>query len=159
MIKEITNTEDILDVRDVISRFEDLETDLESAHEEGQFMSSFDDWIDNSRDNSDPIHAAFRGMRGVEVQDAIEEFYKLRELLNDLKGYGGDEQWRGDWYPILLIRDSHFRDYAEELAEDIGAINSDAGWPNRCIDWARAARELQVDYSTVEFDGTTYWYR
>ena len=83
----------------------------------------------------------------------------LEGLLSDLKGYGGDEQWRGDWYPIALIRDSYFKTYAQDLAEDIGAIDRNARWPNTCIDWDKAARELQTDYSTVELDGTTYWYR
>lgn len=35
----------------------------------------------------------------------------------------------------------------------------DASWPNTCIDWDEAARELQYDYFTVEFDGITYWIR
>ena len=62
-------------------------------------------------------------------------------------------------HPVTLVRDSYFRDYAEQLADDIGAINSEASWPNNCIDWNRAARELHIDYSTVEFEGVTYWYR
>lgn len=41
-----------------------------------------------------------------------------------------------------------FRDYAENLAEEIGAVNPDATWPNNCIDWERAARELAMDYTT-----------
>jgi hypothetical protein len=32
-------------------------------------------------------------------------------------------------------------------------------WPRNCIDWKEAAEQLQQDYSCVEFDGTTYWYR
>lgn len=27
------------------------------------------------------------------------------------------------------------------------------------VDWERAARELQMDYTPVEFDGVTYWVR
>jgi hypothetical protein len=88
-----------------------------------------------------------------------DELETFRALLEDLRGNGGDEQWNGDWYPVTLIRDSYFKDYAQELAEDIGAINSDASWPNNCIDWDKAARELQMDYSSVEFDGVTYHYR
>ena len=88
-----------------------------------------------------------------------EELATLETLLSDLQGNGGDHQWEGDWYPVTLIRDSHFKDYARDYAEDVGAINRDASWPNNCIDWDRAARELQVDYSSVEFDGVTYWYR
>ena len=119
-------------------------------------ISKFDDVID-VRD----IIARVEELREVETPDEDEaaELKTLTAFLEDLKGNGGDEQWEGDWYPVTLIRDSHFRDYAEELAEDIGAINSDATWPNNCIDWDRAARELQVDYSSAEFEGVTYWYR
>lgn len=116
--------EDLIDVRDVIARFEELED--EDAHDD---------------------------------TDDAAEFALLSELLDDLKGYGGDQQWKGDWYPITLIRDSYFVEYAQELAEDIGAINSDLDWPYSCIDWEKAARELRADYSSVEFDGVTYWYR
>lgn len=88
-----------------------------------------------------------------------DELRELSALLKDLAGNGGDEQWEGDWYPVTLIRDSYFREYAQELAEDIGAINHDAGWPARCIDWDQAARELRMDYTSCEFGGVTYWYR
>lgn len=121
MTAEISNAEDLLDVRDIIARFEEIE-------------------------ESDD-------------QDEKEERNALKTLLSDLAGNGGDEQWRGDWYPISMIRDSYFEEYAEELADDIGAINKEATWPNSCIDWERAASELQMDYTSVEFDGVTYWYR
>lgn len=65
-----------------------------------------------------------------------------------------------DWeHGITLIRDSYFREYAQELAEEIGAINPEARWPLGCIDWDQATRELQMDYTAVEFDGITYWGR
>lgn len=134
--REISNSDDTIDVRDVIQRVEHLEP----LRTPGP--------IDLGGEDNEQAQ-----------DDLFAELNTLEKLLDELKGYGGDEQWRGDWYPITLIRDSHFRDYAEELADDIGAINSDATWPNNCIDWERAARELQSDYSSVEFDGITYWYR
>lgn len=45
------------------------------------------------------------------------------------------------------------------LAEDIGAIPSEYTWPASCIDWDQASRELQMDYTAVDFDGVTYWVR
>jgi hypothetical protein len=75
----------------------------------------------------------------------------LRELLDE---FGSEAQ-----YGIALIPADDFEDYARELAEDIGAIGRDAGWPCYCIDWARAARELAMEYSTVTFDGTDYYWR
>lgn len=130
--KEITNSDDLIDVRDVIARFEELETELDDAHD------------DSATD---------------EVLDLRAEFNTLKELLDELRGNGGDEQWRGDWYPVTLIRYSRFEDYAKELAEDIGAINRDAKWPNNHIDWESAAKELQQDYSSCDFDGIDYLYR
>lgn len=128
--KEISNMDDYIDVRDIIARVEQLEDGLEATEES------------DGTDNEERVELA-----------------TLVALLDRLRGNGGDEQWRGDWYPISMIRDSYFEDYAQELADDIGAINKDASWPNNCIDWERAARELQQDYSQVEFDGVEYWYR
>ena len=98
------------------------------------------------------------GVMGLD-DDETEELETLESLLEEIKGYGGDEQWEGDWYPVTLIRYSHFEDYAKELAEECGMVNADAKWPNNCIDWEKAARELQWDYSTVDYDDVTYWYR
>lgn len=122
-MSNFTNNDDVIDVRDIIARVEELR---------------------ESRD---------------ELREESEELQTLENLLEELKGNGGDEQWGGDWYPVTLIRDSHFENYAQELAEDCGLVNVDAKWPNNCIDWEKAARELQWDYSTVDFGETTYWYR
>ncbi len=46
-------------------------------------------------------------------------------------------------------------DFAQNMAEEIGAINRDASWPNNCIDWEQAAREIMYDY--VEEGG--YYFR
>ena len=125
MTRTISSGDDLIDIRDVIARVEELE------HNEDSLLGS----------------------------DEHNELTTLRTLLEDTEGLGGDEQWRGDWYPLTLILDSHFEDYARELAEDIGAIDRDAAWPNSYIDWEAAAAALQMDYSSVTFDGTDYWTR
>lgn len=105
--------------------------------------------LENKRDDEDE-----------EIEDwEVTELVTLKELLSDLEGNGGDHDWRGSWYPVTLIRECYFENYARELAEDIGAINRDATWPNNCINWEEAANELLVDYSSVEFGGVTYYYR
>lgn len=86
--------------------------------------------------------------------DLTRELATLRDLRDEAADYA--EDWE---YGETLIRDSYFQRYAEELADDIGAIPSDAAWPLTCIDWQQAARELQIDYTAVEFDGVTYWVR
>ena len=93
------------------------------------------------------------------MHDDLAELATLTALLDELKGYGGDHQWRGDWYPGDLIRDDAFEDHARALADDIGAVDSEASWPSSHIDWPAAAAALQQDYSEVEYGGVTYWYR
>lgn len=117
---EISNSDDVIDSRDVISRIEELEA-MEAAD-----MS----------------------------EDETSELAALKSLADDASGYAADWQ-----YGEALIRDSHFKEYAQQLAEDIGAISADATWPNNCIDWEQAARELRMDYTSVEFAGVTYWVR
>lgn len=53
-----------------------------------------------------------------------------------------EEAYSG-WY-------SSDEEFAQQMAEDTDAINSDATWPNNCIDWERAARELMYDYMEHE---------
>ena len=42
-------------------------------------------------------------------------------------------------------------DYAQTLADEIGAINPELAWPHTCIDWAEAWRELEIgdNYSLI----------
>lgn len=117
-------TADIIDVRDIIARFEELET----------------------------------AVYDVPMADAVEELETLRNILAELVGYGGDEQWRGDWYPVTLIQNKYFEDHVRELLDDCGVIPKDL--PHYvAIDWETTAQNVQVDYTPVEIDGLTYWYR
>lgn len=40
-------------------------------------------------------------------------------------------------------------EFAQDLAENLGAVKPDASWPNDCIDWEMATRELMMDYTSV----------
>lgn len=42
-------------------------------------------------------------------------------------------------------------DFAQDIAEQLGAIDKNASWPQTCIDWEQAAKELMYDY--VESNG------
>lgn len=126
----INNYADVIDSRDVIARIEYLEA-----------LGTPDEPEDGDNE--------FTGLDQAEA----DELQALRALAKEGEG-------AADWqYGETLIRDSYFEDYARELAEDIGAIPRDAAWPAYCIDWERAALELQVDYFTIDFDGVTYWVR
>jgi antirestriction protein len=45
------------------------------------------------------------------------------------------------------------QDFAQELAEEIGAIPEDLAWPMACIDWGQATRELFMDYWSASAPG------
>lgn len=87
-------------------------------------------------------------------EESAEELAKLTKLQEEAQGYCPD--WT---HGAALIAYSYFETYAEELADDIGAIDRNASWPVNCIDWTQAARELQQDYTSVEYGSTTYWVR
>lgn len=94
-----------------------------------------------------------------EDDNLTDEEKEILEAIERLEGEG-----ISDWeHGATLIKDSYFKEYAQELAEDIGAIgtaNPKSGvWPLYCIDWDWAVRELQHDYSCVEFLGEDYWVR
>lgn len=91
-----------------------------------------------------------------EPWEESDEGIELAALENLAEQAEGASDWQ---YGETLIRDTYFEDYARELADDIGAIDSNATWPTNCIDWEEAADQLQQDYSSVDFDGITYWIR
>lgn len=49
-----------------------------------------------------------------------------------------DEAYSGEF--------SSDEDFAQDMAEQLGAIDRNAKWPQTCIDWEHAARELMYDY-------------
>lgn len=130
----MTYSDNIIDVRDIIARVEELRDMLpQTAH----------DVIPGTSD---------------ETEELQQECETLETLLFELRGNGGDEQWEGDWYPVTLIRDSYFEDAMDELLEDCGYITPYADRPS-FIKISIDYDALQVDYTSVEFEGVTYWYR
>lgn len=102
----------------------------------------------------------------------IEELLEARPLdtednaeLNALMSLAEEGEGAADWhYGETLIRDSYFQEYAESLADELGYLEQGSQgaqptWPFTCIDWEKAADELQTDYFSVDFDGITYWIR
>jgi hypothetical protein len=106
-----------------------------------------------------------RDLMRAELEDIAEDgeqYDGQRDELTEAIGAIDELEEAGieDWpYGASLIREDTFEDYARELAEDIGAISPNAQWPNTCIDWERAARELAMDYTSVDFLGHSYYVR
>ena len=165
--------QDIIDSRDVIKRIEELEeqqqtdeldctcaerTDPKTGETgmEPDFMTCGTcefQWC--ARCN--PTPSARTPCEGNHLdEDEAAELKALRALAEECEGYAAD--WE---YGEALIADSHFEDYARELAEDTGAYDPKAAlsWPLNCIDWKEAAELLKQDYTSVTFGSTEYWIR
>lgn len=92
--------------------------------------------------------------------ESADEIIDIEDELAPLLALAEEADTLSDWeYGAQLIRDDYFTTYAQGFAEDVGAIDEAARWPATCIDWEWAARELQMDYTPVEFDGVAYWAR
>lgn len=142
-MKDFDLTAEYIDIRDVIERAEEIEIKLAELAEKHEIEWEPDDGL-----------MALAGHVGAD--DLISEAETIRELLADLRGCGGDHQWRGDWYPVTLIREDAFEGYMDEMLEDIGAIPKEIPCYVKIeIDYDA----LKMDYSEVEIDGETYLYR
>lgn len=146
---DFTSSDDIINVSDITDRVEELRSErdeLESAIEEA------------NEDSTDkvPFHAAQKALAEWDDGDEGKELAQLEELLSDMCGYGGDHQWEGNWYPATLINEDYFEKYMDEMLEDIGAI------PKNIPEYLTITVDydaLKQDYSEVEFDGNTFYYR
>ncbi len=119
----------VIDSRDLVARVDYLENLAVYDMDSGEYYVTDDGMDDDERD----------------------ELAMLRDALDEI----GSEAVSG----VTLIADGYFEKYAQEYAEEIGAISSDASWPLTYIDWEAAANDLQADDTSVEIDGDTYWYR
>ena len=132
MSVKIRSTDDFIDTRDITERIKELENDLSST----------------------PSDLAPRIILG-----EPNEAYLLKEELESLKAFAdeiGEEIFSNQ---ETLINDNYFEDYTRDFASDIGAIDKDTSWPCNCIDWDQAVRELQMDYTCVEWESVTFWVR
>lgn len=141
MSTNFDNYSDVIYSRDVIERITELESEMESFMEEN-------DIPDSERGN--PDNAKWTEWEESSEAQELKALQKLAEQAED------SPDWK---YGETLIRDSYFVEYTQELCEELGYMEREIKWPFTCIDWDKAARELQYDYFMVDFDGVDYWIR
>lgn len=154
--REVTNTENIVDSRDLIA---------------------WRDWLLIGHENECPDgcnHANAENPDDPDLPTDCPDGCALGAECEHTDGYCGDPDRHAEADALtavidqidhaeqgqILIRETHFTAYAQDYAEEIGDIdpNSDR-WPYTCIDWEQAARELRQDFTSVDWDGVTYYYR
>lgn len=140
MNKEISNTDDVIDSRDVIARIEEIEAELETERE-------------LLADHPEEPNTPARQTRLDNIAELEAELKPLKALAEEAEGYAPD--WS---YGATLIRKSYFADYTQEMLEDCGDLPKDL--PHYVvIDWEATARNIKVDYTEVDFDGVAYLVR
>jgi hypothetical protein len=129
-----TNMDDVIDSRDVIARIRELEGELRDL--EGAADEAADDTV-----------------RCAEVLAEISDWKSQNgDELTALRAFAADVDGE------MLIRESYWPTYAQELVEDVGDLPR--GIPSYIvIDWEATADNLKVDYTEVDFDGVTYLVR
>jgi hypothetical protein len=158
MNKEISNSDDVIDSRDVIARIDelttersDLATDVDDANDARAELAedaSEDEIEEADGEITDAVDA-----RTEWDDDYGDELKALQALADEASDYCGD--WT---HGATLVRKSYFTDYCEELVKDIGDLPSKI--PDYIvIDWEATAENLKADYTSVEFDGVTYLVR
>ena len=143
MTNTISNTDDTIDSRDVIARIEEL-------------TSERDDLTETIADCDDTaaIGLAEEAKQALSDWLASEdglELATLEKLAEEASGYAADWQY-GD----RLIRDSYFNEEMDKMVEDCYDFGKDLPF------WAKITlnyKALQQDYTSVEFNGVTYWIR
>lgn len=145
--------DDVFDSRTVDERIEDLRTslDLDTIEDIDEEIADLDSEADAEAVKE--LEAQKAAILAEQDEDDVKELAQLEAFKSSCEGYC---DWR---HGTTFIAESYFETYAEELAEDIGAIQSDAAWPNNHIDWKAAAAELRIDYTEEDLDGTTYLFR
>lgn len=146
----ISNTQDVIDSRDVIERIEDLRSQLEAEFEQKReddddFAQQYNDdefitWLDAHVEGNDPD---------------VDELNALEALRDEAEPYAGD--WE---YGTTLINRDYWVEYVEDFVKDCGFIPHDLpAFIANNIDWENVAKEVEQDYTTVNFDGQEFLVR
>lgn len=149
-MKAPTNSDDIIDSRAVIERLGELQDERDALQEAVEAAAETVQDSDDAHPSNAALDDAHEALEYWET-DNLDEFNALRALDSD----GSAPDWK---HGVTLIRDSYFEEYAREQASEFDALHCPV-WPFTCIDWEKAADELKQDYTSVEFDGVTYWVR
>jgi chromosome segregation ATPase len=163
MKNALRNTDDVIDSRDVIERIEELEDERQELV--GAIDGAKDDLKDAQDDTSvlqtDAAEESTLFQKIGDAESALidwdeekgEELTALKNLADE--GANESSEWSSG---ETLIWEDYFAEYAQQLVEDIGDLPSNI--PGYIvIDWEQTAENLKVDYSTVDFDGETYYIR
>ena len=171
-MKTISNTDNVIDSRDVISRIDELTGDFQAlvdaidlAETGTERKTAFNDlatWLIGHTGIVPDLEAlddiTFDDVSGWAESDDARELQALLALADEA-------ECSPDWsYGETLIHEDYFTEYIEELINNCYELPKEfnsGGWPwcHMTIDYEAAADEAKQDYTEVTFDGQTYYIR
>lgn len=145
-----SNTDDVIDSRDIIERIEELQSDrlaLKQALEEAEAALLEDD----TEENQLAVDEARDDLTAWDNSHDAEELKTLEKLAEDV------QEFNTDWeYCVTLIHESYFTEYTKETVTDSGYISKDfPDWI--AVDWDKTAENVKRYYAEIDFDGETYF--
>lgn len=161
----ITNTQNIIDSRDIIARLEYLQgvaTEAQqyaaSTRQELASLLPGVEITDELADDVDNLWTAEDGTEYGSPKDWSEEDWEELQALKSLAVEGESATGAGWESGKALVHESYFTEYAEDSAESIYGFDSSI-WPFTHINWELAADELKQDYHRLDFGGETFYVR
>lgn len=137
-------SDNIVNISDIIERIEELREEREACQ--------VYDAEDCETLDAEGLDAAFMESD----KESAEELAQLLEIMEELEGNGGDEKWEGSWYPGYLIEESYFENYMDEMIEGCYTLPKDIpAFMQITYDYEM----LKQDYTEIEIDGNTFYYR
>jgi hypothetical protein len=120
-----------------LKAWEAQEPEPEDFDDDGDYNDAMDHWHDEEPAKEDDLD-----------EDEAEELIELDSMAAEISEWGDG---------VTLIDEDDFEEYTEESARDFGAVGDNSDWI--VIDWEKTADNLRADYSSVEYQGSTYLYR
>ena len=145
-------SQNVIDTRDIQDRIDEIESDIESLEEEiSELSEEIDELDEDDSGNKNEIDLKLDDIedkRG-QIEDLQEELSMLLDVKQEVPEFS---------YGETLIHENYWVEYVQELCEDCGYISKDFPYWIE-IDWEATAKNVAMDYSTIELDGNTYYFR
>lgn len=159
MKRPLSNTDDVIDSRDVVERIEELELErsdlVEAVNDANEKKIRLAGLSEAKLAHAEAVEDYDSAKGSLKIWD--EDYAAELQILKSLAEEGSNAS--PDWgHGEALIRESYWVDYVQELCEDIGDIPKNL--PHYIvIDWEKTAENIAYDYSQVNFWGVTYYIR
>jgi hypothetical protein len=142
-----------MNLSDIIEEQESLFDECQAIADEFELWYDSEPLMQDSRETLEEFNERYAEWEAEKPTDTFSEedaerLKYLESVIDEIEDYSSDGKYTS------LIPADDFMDYVIDLVEDdMGEIPSYV-----VVDWEQTARDIQMDYSSVDFDGVTYWF-